>query len=277
MVVSRLAAPTDFNAIVMYRRSYRERDLLVKMLTDKIGPAMFYVRGAKKRGFKMAADILPFTHGHYIGTLSSHSLCYIRSASETKQYMHIASDLDCSAYASYILNLIDTAFDEGVAMGSWFDQVAAGLEKINAGLDPQIISNVFEVQMLGRFGVQPNWHQCVVCGQTKPPLDFSERYGGVLCQRHWHLDPDRMHLDQRTIKYLQIFSTLNLQNLHSVSVGAVTKKRLAWVLDTLYDDEVGLNLKTKRFIKQMTKWQKQLQNNSQAIKRKPKPDQSNSD
>lgn len=272
-----MAAPTDFEGIVMYRRSYRERDLLVKMLTDKIGPAMFYVRGAKKRGFKMAADILPFTHGHYIGTLSSHNLCYIRSASETSQYMHIASDLDCSAYASYILNLIDTAFDEGVPMGAWFNQVATGLEKIDAGLDPQIISNVFEVQLLGRFGVQPNWKQCVICGRTQPPLDFSERYGGVLCQRHWHLDPDRMHLDQRTIKYLQMFSTLKLSNLNSVKVGDVTKKRLAWVLDTLYDDEVGLNLKTKRFIKQMAKWQRRLQNSKQAFNQKGKQNSKSSD
>ena len=54
---------TDFNGIIIYRQDYRERDLLVKMLTDKIGPAMFFVKGAKKRGFRLAADILPFTHG----------------------------------------------------------------------------------------------------------------------------------------------------------------------------------------------------------------------
>ncbi len=32
---------TQFTGIIMYRQDYRERDLLVKMLTDKIGPAMF--------------------------------------------------------------------------------------------------------------------------------------------------------------------------------------------------------------------------------------------
>ena len=40
---------TDFRGIIMFRRDYRERDLLVKILTDKIGPAMFFVKGAKKR------------------------------------------------------------------------------------------------------------------------------------------------------------------------------------------------------------------------------------
>lgn len=258
-----MSAPVDFNGIIIYRRSYRERDLLVKILTDCIGPAMFYVRGAKKRGFKMTADILPFTHGHYIGTLNANGLSYIRSCSESNQYMKIASNLTRSAYASYILNLVDTAFDEGQPMGAWFNQVAMGLKKINDGLDPQIISNVFEVQLLGRFGVQPTWDRCVICGQTSGLLDYSERLGGVLCQRHWHLDRDRMHLDQRTIHYLQLFATLSLKELHSIKVGTVTKKRLAWVLDTLYDDEVGLNLKTKRFIKQMAKWQNRLINGRQ--------------
>mgnify|MGYP003559560444 CR=1 FL=1 len=38
---------TQFTGIIMYRQDYRERDLLVKMLTDKIGPAMFFVKNAK--------------------------------------------------------------------------------------------------------------------------------------------------------------------------------------------------------------------------------------
>ncbi len=190
---------TDFRGIVMFRRDYRERDLLVKILTDKIGPAMFFVKGAKKRGFRLAADILPFTHGEYIGSLTDNGLSFINTASDTSQYRSIATDISKNAYATYILALVDSAFQDGQGIGGWFNQVAAALELINSGLDEQVIANVIETQLLVRFGVAPTWDHCVVCGRDDLPLDFSEQYGGMLCRNHWHLDERRLHLDQRTV------------------------------------------------------------------------------
>ncbi len=241
---------TDFRGIIMFRRDYRERDLLVKILTDKIGPAMFFVKGAKKRGFRLAADILPFTHGEYIGSLTDNGLSFINTASDTSQYRSIASDISKNAYATYILALVDSAFQDGQGIGGWFNQVAAALDLINSGLDEQVIANVIETQLLVRFGVAPTWDRCVICGRDDLPLDFSEQYGGMLCRNHWHLDERRLHLDQRTVYYLQRFSTLNLQKLNSIKINSTTKRRLQFVLDSLYDNEVGLNLKVKNsFVK----------------------------
>lgn len=242
----------------MFRRDYRERDLLVKILTDKIGPAMFFVKGAKKRGFRLAADILPFTHGEYIGSLTDNGLSFINTASDTSQYRSIASDISKNAYATYILALVDSAFQDGQGIGGWFNQVAAALDLINSGLDEQVIANVIETQLLVRFGVAPTWDRCVICGRDDLPLDFSEQYGGILCRNHWHLDERRLHLDQRTVYYLQRFSTLNLQKLNSIKINSTTKRRLQFVLDSLYDNEVGLNLKSKKFIRQMGQWEEKL-------------------
>ena len=249
---------TDFRGIIMFRRDYRERDLLVKILTDKIGPAMFFVKGAKKRGFRLAADILPFTHGEYIGSLTDNGLSFINTASDTSQYRSIASDISKNAYATYILALVDSAFQDGQGIGGWFNQVAAALDLINSGLDEQVIANVIETQLLVRFGVAPTWDRCVICGRDDLPLDFSEQYGGMLCRNHWHLDERRLHLDQRTVYYLQRFSTLNLQKLNSIKINSTTKRRLQFVLDSLYDNEVSLNLKSKKFIRQMGQWEEKL-------------------
>lgn len=249
---------TDFRGIIMFRRDYRERDLLVKILTDKIGPAMFFVKGAKKRGFRLAADILPFTHGEYIGSLTDNGLSFINTASDTSQYRSIASDISKNAYATYILALVDSAFQDGQGIGGWFNQVAAALDLINSGLDEQVIANVIETQLLVRFGVAPTWDRCVICCRDDLPLDFSEQYGGMLCRNHWHLDERRLHLDQRTVYYLQRFSTLNLQKLNSIKINSTTKRRLQFVLDSLYDNEVGLNLKSKKFIRQMGQWEEKL-------------------
>lgn len=251
---------TDFRGIVIYRRDYRERDLLVKMLTDRIGPAMFYIRDGKKRGFRMASDLLPFTHGTYIGNLADDGLSFINTASETHQYQQIAGDLSKNAYASYILSLVDHAFTDNRPLGGWFDQVAAALGLINHGRDEQVVTNVLETQLLAVFGVAPTWQHCVVCGQSAGPLDFSEQYGGMLCNRHWYLDPHRFHLDRRTVYYLQQFAGLNLQRVNNIKINPQTKRRLQLTLDTIYDDQVGLHLKSKRFIQQMNRLEQKMGN-----------------
>ncbi len=55
---------TNFNGILLFRRDYRERDMLIKFLTAEYGKKMFFIRGARRRGFKMAAELLPFTMGN---------------------------------------------------------------------------------------------------------------------------------------------------------------------------------------------------------------------
>lgn len=251
---------TDFNGIVISRQDYRERDLLVKMLTDKIGLAMFFVRGAKKRGFRLAADILPFTYGSYIGALANDGLSFINVASETHRYRNIVTDISKNAYATYILSLVDHAFPDGRSIGAWYDQIAAALERIDQGVDEQVVANIIAIQLLTMFGVAPNWDQCVVCGQDQGPLDFSERSGGMLCSRHWHLDPRRLHLDRRTVYFLQRLAHANLQKIHKININPVTKRRIQGVVDTIYDDQVGLKLKSKYFIDEMHRWEQKMGN-----------------
>ena len=65
-------------------------------------------------------------------------------------------------------------------------------------------------------------------------------------------------LDRKTVYYLQQFATINLQKLNSIRINPATKRCLQQVLDTLYDNEVGLNLKAKRFIRQMNKWEQNI-------------------
>ncbi|WP_412990243.1 DNA repair protein RecO [Pediococcus siamensis] len=245
---------TQFQGIVMYRKDYRERDQLVKFFTREFGKKMFYIRGARKKGFKLAAAILPFTTGTYVGLIKEKGLCYLNAEKTLTQFEQINLDIKKNAYVTYILNLIDSAFPDGDPVPFWYDRVISAMEKIDQGLDAQIITHIFELQLLPVFGVQQEWRGCIVCHRTDLPLDYSESSGGLLCQNHWHLDPKRAHLDQRTVYYLQKLSSVNLDNVRSIGVHHGTKAKLKAVIDLIYQDEVGLSLKSKHFIDTMDSW-----------------------
>jgi DNA repair protein RecO (recombination protein O) len=159
-----------------------------------------------------------------------------------------------NAYATYILSLIDQAYPDGEPIPRWFAAAQQALTLIDDGFDPAVVTNIIEVQLLQAFGVQPQWAGCVVDGRSDLPLDFSERYGGVLCQEHWHLDDYRFRVQPKAMYLLRRFSVLELTQLHSISVSTATKAELRRVLDRIYRDMVGVQPKAKRFLDQMQKW-----------------------
>lgn len=250
-----------FSGIVMSQRDYRERDLLVKILTKPAGPVMFLVRGAKRPQAKLAAAVQPLTAGQFQGSIHSSGLSYLTSVDHYRMYTHTTMDLLANAYATYLLALIDVAFDDNQALGDWYSQVEAALNLIEAGRDPQIIVNVMEIRLLARFGVAPVWDRCVICGRSDLAMSFSEELGGMLCANHVVRDPHCLHLRQKTAAYLALLSRIDLRRVGDVDVDERTKAGLRKVIDTIYDDEVGLRLKSKRYLQQMHLWDRRLKLN----------------
>ncbi|MCP9304253.1 DNA repair protein RecO [Lacticaseibacillus paracasei] len=252
-----------FEGLVMSRQNYRESDMLVKILTDRFGKKMFLLNRARKPGFTLGAGILPFTYADYIGEVRESGLSYLSAIKNATQYRQISDDITLNAYAAYIFGLIDLAFPDGRPVGFWFNQIKQALYLIDSGLDPQIIANVIEVQMLKEYGVEPNWRGCVIDGRADLPLDFSESYGGLLCQNHWDKDPHRLHASPRVIFYLRRFSTLDLGKVERINVKPDTKAELRRILDVIYTDMVGVTPKAKRFLDQMQQWQDRLPDDSE--------------
>ncbi len=249
-----MATIVDFDGILLYAKPYKDNDLLIKFLTKQFGKKMFLVRGARKPQFKLRAAILPFSYGLYSGDIKTEGLSYLRDGKRVKNFEAISTDIIKNAYATYIMSLFDLAFHDGQRQSEWYIRILKGLSLINDGFDPQIIANIFEIQLLKAFGVQPDWRNCVVCHRTDLPFDYSEAYGGLLCANHWNLDKYRMHLDQKTIYLLRLFSNVDLNKLNTINVSKTTKQKLRNVIDQIYNRSVGVVPKSKRFIDQLDKY-----------------------
>ena len=126
---------------------------------------------------------------------------------------------------------------------------------MNDGADGETIMNIFEVQIMQRFGVALNWQRCGVCGKTTGAFDYSSKYSGVLCQEHWSMDPRRYHADPRAVYFIRMFNSINYDAINTINLKPETKKAIRQTLDQLYDEYIGLHLKSKKFIDQMSEWQ----------------------
>ncbi|KAA8431793.1 DNA repair protein RecO [Weissella sagaensis] len=252
-----------FDAIVMYQRDHKEKDLMVKMLTRQAGKRMFYVRYGKSKRYQFAAEMQPLSMATFEGVINTSGLSFINDVKETQPTSFLMTDIVLNAYMTYIIGLIDAAFVDNQPLVKWYDLVAEAMQKLQKGLDPQGIANYFELQLLPIFGIQPTWGECVVCGRRDLPLDFSEKLNGTLCQQHWEVDPYRMHIDSRAVRILSKLAEIDLHLLGSLDLQDKTKQEMARLMDKLYDDQVGIHLRAKSFIQQLASWQNRM------ITRKP--------
>lgn len=253
-----MAELIETEGIVLSKRRYKERDFLVKLFLNDYGKLMFYVRGSKNPNQNMTHLIQPFTYAHYIVDVRSNGLSFIRDAKGIQPYTQIQQDIFKNAYATYIMGLVDASMEDRQEANGLFRQLYYGLNKIDSGFDPEVIMNIFEVKLLYYFGTMPSFFECQVCGNTKGPFDYSSQYGGVLCKNHFDQDPRRLHLHPRVIYHIQQFIRLNIGKIESITITQEVKDSIQFLMDYLYDELVGVHLKSKQFIKDMKSWGKLL-------------------
>jgi len=248
----------ESKGIILFTKDFKEKDKLVKIFTESYGKMMFFVKGAHRKNNPISPAILPFTEATYIGEFKSEGLSFLNGSKEVQPFKLIQQNIFVNAYATYILNLVDVAIEDKIYDPHLFYFMEQALILLNESRDPEIITNIFEIQLLQRFGIAPLWTHCAICGKTTGKFDYSSKYNGVICEQHWGMDAHRYHGDPRAIHFIRLFSSITYDNIQEINVKDETKALIRQVIDELYTEYVGINLKSKKFIDQMKNWENTL-------------------
>lgn len=238
--------------IVIRINDYGETNKIVTLYTREWGKVGVMARGAKKPSSRLAAVTQPFTYGNYL-VQTGRGLGGLQQGEIISSMKAIKEDIFLTAYASYIAELTDKSTEDRKANPFLFELFYQALNYINEGLDPEVIMLIYEMKMLNTLGLYPVLDKCSVCGSTEGRYSLSIREGGLICHRCAEKDPYRFDVSQVTIKLLRVFYYIDLNRLGNISIKEVTKSNLRKVIDSYYEEYSGLNLKSKRFLKQMDK------------------------
>ena len=101
----------------------------------------------------------------------------------------IREDIFTTAYASFIMELVDQLMEDESPKPHIFTILQQALEAISEEYDPEAISLFVEWKMLPVAGIYPVLHQCANCGATDGEFAFSFAQIGFLCHRCFSIDP----------------------------------------------------------------------------------------
>lgn len=245
----------ETRGIILFTKDFKEKDKLVKIFTESSGKLMFFVKGAHRKNNPISSSILPFTEAIYIGDFREEGLSFLNGSKDVKPFRLIQQDIFINAYATYILNLVDAAIEDRVYDPHLFKFVQQALMLMDEEKDPEIITNIFEVQLLSRFGIVIDWKKCAVCGETHGKFDYSSKYSGILCEKHWSLDERRYNWNPIAIHFVRLFATVSYDKVQEIKMKQETKDEIRKIIDELYDEYVGIHLKSKKFIDEMKSWE----------------------
>ncbi|KRL63653.1 DNA repair protein RecO [Lactobacillus psittaci] len=240
----------EITGIVFKRQRYKEADVLAKIISKDMGIFTMLVRGALRPKSKLSASVLAFSFGKYQVLTSQKGLSTLKTYKDVKQFTNLYSDLTLNSYACYLCDLFDHAFIEYQDIGPYYNLIETALTKIDQGIDPEVICQLVELQMLKAFGVKPELKKCAICGTTEGSFDYSISTGGIICQKHFN-QVTRLHLTSKQVALLRTLGLIQLQRLGNIAVSSSSKAALRKAIDRIYIQTVDLNLKTKKFLEEM--------------------------
>ena len=244
---------TKCEGIVIRSIDYGETNKIITLYTREFGKIGVMARGAKKPSSRFSAVTQLFHYGTYLFQ-GSRGLGQLQQAETIESFRSIREDIFLTAYASFIAELLDKGTEERKTSSSLYDLFYLSLRYIDEEYDPEIIMNIVELKMLSVFGFAPELNRCVNCGAQDGTFSFSVREGGLLCHRCDHIDPYKIKISPIVVRLLRVLYYMDLNRLGTISIKEETKQEIRKVLDAYYGEYLGVELKSKRFLKQMNKF-----------------------
>ncbi|WJY28496.1 MULTISPECIES: DNA repair protein RecO [Sporosarcina] len=239
-----------WEGIVLRTIPYGETNKIVTILTKEAGKLTAMARGAKKPASRLSSVTQVFVHASFL-LRTGKGMGALEQGETIDSMRHIREDLEATAYASYIVELTDKLTEDGSRLSGVFDLLYDSLHAIDEGYDPEAVALFAEWKMLPVAGIYPVLHQCASCGATEGEFAFSFQEIGFLCHRCFHRDPYIVRITPAQLKLIRTFAAVPISQVGSLILKKTTKQFMKKLVRQIYDEQVGLRLKSRTFLDQM--------------------------
>ncbi len=235
--------------IVLSETNYSESSKILNVLTKENGIIGVMSKGCRKIKSPLRSVSCKLTYGNFNIYYKENGLSTLISVDVLNSLNNIKKDIAKISYASFLLELTEQVYRENSSKDI-FPLFISALEKINEGFDPIIITNILELKYLDYLGVGLQLDGCSVCGNTEDIVTISGKYGGYLCK---DCLKDAPIISSKTIKLIRMFYYVDISKISKLDLHYDTIKEINDFLDEYYDEYTGLYLKSKQFLKNISK------------------------
>jgi DNA repair protein RecO (recombination protein O) len=191
-------------AVVLRHNDWGEADRLLVLFGREAGKVRAVAKGVRKLHSRKAGHLEPFTRVKLM-LARGRDLWIVTQAETVDAYLPIRDDLVRTAYAAYVIELLDRFTYEEGQNRMLYETLVDTLQLISMLPDPFSAVRYYEIRMLDLLGFRPELTNCVRCEVLIKPEDqyLDAGQGGVLCPRCGEGNPAARPISMNTLKYLR--------------------------------------------------------------------------
>lgn len=234
--------------IVISETNYSESSKILNVMTKDLGIIGVMSKGCRKIKSNLRSVSCKLTYGNFNISYKKDGISTLISVDVIDSFNKIKTDITKISYASFLLELTEQVYKQN-NHDDIFCLFINSLIKINEGFDSVVITNILELKYLDYLGVGLMLDGCSVCG-NEDVITISSKHGGYLCKE---CISDEKIFSTRAIKLLRMFYYVDISKISKLELHYDTIKEIDSFLDEYYDEYTGLYLKSKQFLKNITK------------------------
>lgn len=235
--------------IIVSETNYSESSKILNILTKDYGLISAISKGCRKIKSKLRSVSTKLTYGYFHVNYKENGLSNIIAVDVIDSFKNIISDLTNISYATYMMELTVQVVKQNND-SNIYELFIAALNKINEGLDPNIITSILEIKYLEYLGVKPSIDECSLCGSTKDIVTLDSNHGGYICKNCY---TDQIKVSSKTIKLVRLFYYVDISKITKLEISSDTMKEISKFIDEYYEDYTGLYLNSKKFLKNLNR------------------------
>lgn len=235
--------------IIIGETNYSESSKILKVLTKDYGLISIMSKGCRNLKSKLRGVSSKLVFANFQFYYKPNGISTLISADVIDTLRNILIDIDKISYVTYLLELTEQVYKH-TDDTNIYDLLISTIKKVNENYDPETLTHIYELKTLDYLGIRPNIDDCSICGNTKNIITISTTDGGYICQNCYH---SGKIYSNKTIQLIRMFIYLDINKITKLDIKKETKQELNEFITEYYDQYSGLYLKSRSFLKNLTK------------------------
>ncbi len=227
--------------IVIKNIDYTDSSKIIYLITE-LGISSLLAKGARKIKSPLRQLCQTVSKISY-NQSASKKLPILYSGDVIDPHMYIIQNLEETSYVSHIFEIIYKLSTE-IEFKILYKFLCQTLEKINEGVDVELISFVFELKFLYLLGINPAFNRCSDC-DSKETTGFDVYRGGMVCSNH---------TTEYTITDTEFITGLYKLYYHNINEDfdyEINKVLTRKTIDDYYEHYMNFKSKSRAVLKQL--------------------------
>ncbi|MDD3904969.1 MAG: DNA repair protein RecO [Candidatus Omnitrophica bacterium] len=239
--------------ILLRRQDLRETSLILTFYTRDFGKIKGIVRGVRgsRPGTIGGASMEIFALDDIVFYERRKSDIFTISQCDLLDFFApVRESLEKTAYAAYLIELIDSITALGDKSAEAFELLLNSLRLLGGDVSTKRVVRIFEIKLLNILGLMPTLSSCTACGgEVDSVARFSLRNGGLICKKCLSSDRDARPILQGTVKFIEHIRALPFERVARIKVTSEVGHELERTLRRFLDYHIERRLKTVEFLK----------------------------